>query len=454
MAAAVYERARRRGHAPWPPPVVARPPASRPPTRRRTPDGTRRTLAVERDGRAARRPARAASRASRSSARSPRSRAELRGMAGGGRGGARPGARRARRADRAPRARLLARPARRDPRRPRRARDADGARRRVDRPARPSCCRALSRAALPARATSIDPRRQPRRPARRSSPGVLGRRAPGRCSTASRPGASTPTAGRRGRVLIVGDSSTGERDRSAARGSTELFRAPGAERAAPAARCCRRGARRATTGRPARHSASPSPRAIRRERALRRRSASTRVLIRSASCSALRPVWSARATIAAPSTPAGSVPNTRPRASPSRPAQNASADRGRREAHEQRGLEGEREVLDRAAREPLGVLAGRARRACGERVEVGVEPRVAAAGQLALGQERGQALGLARQRAQHVERASRCPSPPRSRSAARRAAAAASATPRRSRCRPGTRAPRRRAASRACRSST
>ena len=54
-------------------------------------------------------------------------------------------------------------------------------------------------------------------------------------------------------------------------------------------------------------------------------------------------------------------------------------DRGRRVADEQRRLEREREVLDRAAREPLRVVAGRARRAARERVEVGVEPRVAAA---------------------------------------------------------------------------
>ena len=81
---------------------------------------------------------------------------------------------------------------------------------------------------------------------------------------------------------------------------------------------------------------------------------------------------------------------------------------GRRVADEQRGLEGEREVLDAAAGGPL---VGRRR----ERVEVRVEQRVAAAGELALGQEGGQALGLAGQRAQDVEASSRCPSPPRCR---------------------------------------
>ena len=98
----------------------------------------------------------------------------------------------------------------------------------------------------------------------------------------------------------------------------------------------------------------------------------------------------------------------RPEHAPAAVAEPAGAervgDRGRGVADEQRALEREREILDRAAREPLRVLARELLQRRGQRVEVGVEPPVAAAAQLALGQERGQPLGLARERAQHVER--------------------------------------------------
>src|SRR3954467_299079 len=84
---------------------------------------------------------------------------------------------------------------------------------------------------------------------------------------------------------------------------------------------------------------------------------------------------------------------------PARLAEAAGAERvgdgRRRVAHEQRGLEGEREVLDRAPREPLSVGARQRLQGGGERVEVGVEASVAAAGELALREEGGQSLGLA-----------------------------------------------------------
>ena len=163
---------------------------------------------------------------------------------------------------------------------------------------------------------------------------------------------------------------------------------------------------------------------------------------------------SARSTTAAPSTPRGSVPKTRPAGV----AQPAGAERvGHRRrgvADEQRALQRQREVLDRAAREPLGLGAAEPLQHAGQRVEMGVEPPVRAPAELALGEE-GRAGRRARAPSPAARRArSRCPTPPRSRSAARRGAAAASATPPRSRCRRGTRAPRPRAASRACRSST
>src|SRR5829696_4824737 len=73
-------------------------------------------------------------------------------------------------------------------------------------------------------------------------------------------------------------------------------------------------------------------------------------------------------------------------------------------ADQQGGLECEREVLDRAAGEPLRVVTRDLAQRRRERVEVRVEPRIAAAALPALGEERRQPVGLARQRAQHVER--------------------------------------------------
>ena len=114
---------------------------------------------------------------------------------------------------------------------------------------------------------------------------------------------------------------------------------------------------------------------------------------------------SARATIAAPSIAA----RERPEHAPARLAQPAGAervgDRGRRVADEQRALEGEREVLDRAAREPLRVVAGElgerapaARRGARRAARSAPRPRSHSA------RKAGRPVGLARERAQDVER--------------------------------------------------
>ena len=101
--------------------------------------------------------------------------------------------------------------------------------------------------------------------------------------------------------------------------------------------------------------------------------------------------------------PRGSVPNTRPRASPRRPAQNASATAGGavRTSSEAWKATARSSTARRASHCASSPASSAQRRR--QRVEVGVEPRVAAAGELALGEEGGQALGLARQRAQDVE---------------------------------------------------
>src|SRR4051794_13795285 len=92
---------------------------------------------------------------------------------------------------------------------------------------------------------------------------------------------------------------------------------------------------------------------------------------------------------------------------PARLAQAAGAEgvgHGRRRvADEQRGLEGQREILDGTPREPLGVGTRERLKGGGQRVEVGVQARIAAAGELALGEEGRQTLGLAAHRAQDVE---------------------------------------------------
>ena len=115
---------------------------------------------------------------------------------------------------------------------------------------------------------------------------------------------------------------------------------------------------------------------------------------------------SARSMIALASTPAGQRPVHAAALAGEPRAQNASATAGGRVRTSSDALEGDREVLDHAARVELRArrLANTAAASLAHAREVGVEARVAAGRQLALGQERRQALGLLDHRAQHVER--------------------------------------------------
>ena len=113
---------------------------------------------------------------------------------------------------------------------------------------------------------------------------------------------------------------------------------------------------------------------------------------------------SARATIAAPSTPARAACRTRARA-----PRRAARRRTRRPPPAARGARAARPGTRARGPRPRGrarhcASSPAERPASRQRVEVRVEPGVGAARELALGQERGQAVGLAGHRAQHVER--------------------------------------------------
>ena len=138
---------------------------------------------------------------------------------------------------------------------------------------------------------------------------------------------------------------------------------------------------------------------------------------------------------------------------PSREAQNASATSGGREAHQQRALEAgghpagqpARADLERGRRRPAGRACRRSRRS---------SRGVGAAGQPDLGDPGLQRLGLAGQRAQHVEGVDVARALPDRVERRLAVASAACPTPRRSRCRPGTPAPRRPSPGCACRPRT
>src|SRR4051794_35693835 len=110
--------------------------------------------------------------------------------------------------------------------------------------------------------------------------------------------------------------------------------------------------------------------------------------------------------------PAGSGPQTRPPPPPRRPAPNTAAAArgggggedgggggGGGGAPRRGGGEGGGGAPARGPGGPLAVGARQRLQGGGERVEVGVEPSVAAAGELALREEGGQPLGLAPHRA-------------------------------------------------------
>ena len=159
-----------------------------------------------------------------------------------------------------------------------------------------------------------------------------------------------------------------------------------------------------------------------------------------------------RSTIAPKSVPAGNVPNAWPPSPASREAQNASATRGRRGARAASpGARGPsaRRPGGRGPRSPRG-RQNSSRSSPTKASRRGSAPAASSTSP----KNASSVCGLLGQGAQDVERdhVARALPDPVQRAVA--VAGAASPTPRRSRCRRSTRAPRRRAPARACRSST
>ena len=107
--------------------------------------------------------------------------------------------------------------------------------------------------------------------------------------------------------------------------------------------------------------------------------------------------------IASASTPGGSVPKARP-PPPRRPAQNASATAGGAWRRSRLACSATARSSTTARARHCGSSSPSAATRGADAIQVGVEARVGAGGELALGQEGGQALGLPRHRAQDVER--------------------------------------------------
>ncbi len=148
------------------------------------------------------------------------------------------------------------------------------------------------------------------------------------------------------------------------------------------------------------------------------------------------------------STPAGSVPYSRPPSPPRREAQNASATAaGALRTSSEPCRHSAMPSTTRRAR--VSSVAGSANWSLSS-AHAGVEARVGAAAPARprAGTPRASAASASARAARRGS--SRCPSPPRSRRAAPRGRGAASPTPPRSRRRRGTRAPRTRGSARAC----